>query len=228
MASTKLAQLVIRTLAKPISNQIKVQAKQHETFRTFCVNLAQRMHRAEVNLRTNLLGEPAKHIRPLSETRAIENGANFLAEGFLFAVAASLIVGETYRSSRNQSKRRDAVDDQLEELKENVRSLGERVEGVRRELEERVEEERQRNDEITRILERVVEIGLRGGWAEFEGTPLTLPKISLVSELERRRLQQQQQDAQSGSEKGSNSSDSPSSSSSSGLSSESESDRGTT
>ena len=92
-----------KTLAKPISNQIKTQAKQyvtsrtfviswlglhsckflfhylfnchgyhrHDTFRTLCVGLAQRMHRFEVGLRTNLLGEPAKHIRPLSETRYV-------------------------------------------------------------------------------------------------------------------------------------------------------------
>ena len=37
-----------------------------------------------------------------------------------------------------------------------------------------------RNDELSRILERVVEIGLRGGWAEFEGTPLALPQIQLT------------------------------------------------
>ena len=39
--------------------------------------------------------------------RAIENGANAIAEGFLFSVAAVLILGETYRSSRNQARRRD-------------------------------------------------------------------------------------------------------------------------
>ena len=77
-----------KTLAKPISNQLKTQAKQgvilsptqpsmclipcvdrHERFRSFCMGLAQRMYQTEVRLRTNLLGEPAKHVRPLSETR---------------------------------------------------------------------------------------------------------------------------------------------------------------
>jgi len=37
-----------------------------------------------------------------------------------------------------------------------------------------------RNDELARILERVVEIGLRGGWAEFEGSPLQLPTVNLA------------------------------------------------
>ncbi|PSR70886.1 hypothetical protein PHLCEN_2v13248 [Hermanssonia centrifuga] len=139
------------------------------------------MHRAEAELRTRLLGEPAKHIRPLSETRAIDNGANALAEGFLFGVAALLIIGETWRSSRSQTKRREGVDDRLDELQISLQSLAERVETLSKDFEERWSEEKQRNDELTRILERIVEIGLRGGWAEFEGTPLALPRIQLTS-----------------------------------------------
>lgn len=106
------------------------------------MDLAQALYRSEVKLRTNIMGEPAKHIRPLSETRygipnrrfsrflthvdigrAIENGANFLAEGFLFTVAAGLILGETWRTSRNQTKRRDNVDDQLDTLGTKVVEL---------------------------------------------------------------------------------------------------------
>lgn len=34
-------------------------------------------------------------------------------------------------------------------------------------------------------MERVVEIGLRGGWAEFEGTPLTFPRIQLTPHRQR-------------------------------------------
>jgi hypothetical protein len=124
------------------------------------------MYRYEARLRTGLLGEPAKHIRPLSETRyvslclnssptwltlrdpptdqptlrAIENGANFLAEGFLFSVAAALIIGETWRSSRSQSKQRSGVNDSIEELHTRVRELNERL----RTWEEAALEERQR------------------------------------------------------------------------------------
>ncbi|KAF9269479.1 OPA3-domain-containing protein [Marasmius fiardii PR-910] len=181
MATAKIATLVIRTLAKPISTQIKNQAKQHETFRQFCVGLAQRMHRTEVRLRTNILGEPAKHIRPLSEQRAIESGANALAEGFLFTVAAALIIGETWRSSRNQSKRRDDVDDRLEVLDNRVAEVTTRFDGLVSELQERLEEETRRNNELSRILQRMVEIGLRGGWAEFDETPLQIPRVNLVA-----------------------------------------------
>ncbi len=138
--------------------------------------------------------------------RAIENGANTLAEGFLFAVAAGLILGEQYRSSRNQSKRRDTVDDQLDELKSSVEGLNAKLDALARQQEERLAEESMRyvlhfpyvplhayvprsnsadmrsfrHDELARILQRVVEIGLRGGWAEFEGTSLPLPRIDIT------------------------------------------------
>jgi len=139
------------------------------------------MYRTETKLRTNLLGEPAKqNVRPLSEARAIENGANALAEGFLFGVAALLIVGETWRSSRSQSKRRDDVDEQLQDLASRMQELSSQVDKFSSGYDERWQEEKRRNDELARILERVVEIGLRGGWAEFEGTPLALPLIQLA------------------------------------------------
>ncbi|KAL7282893.1 hypothetical protein ACG7TL_002308 [Trametes sanguinea] len=211
MASAKIAQLLIRTLAKPISNQIKIQAKQHEKFRSFCVGLAQRMYQTEVRLRTNLLGEPAKHVRPLSETRAIENGANALAEGFLFAVAASLILAETWRSSRNQTKRRDAVDDALESLQAKVEEVNKRIDTVSRQYEERFAEEAMRHDELARILQRVVEIGLRGGWAEFQDTPLPLPRIELVKTSSSSSSQDSEQDSSSASENASGSGAHPSS-----------------
>lgn len=113
----------------------------HDSFRNICVDFAQTIHRSEVQLRTYILGEPAKHIRPLSEVRyvlgpmgyntwdslhahsAVENGANMLAEGFLFSVAASLIVGETWRSSRSESKRRENINDRLDDLEMTLAHL---------------------------------------------------------------------------------------------------------
>jgi optic atrophy 3 protein len=76
--------------------------------------------------------------------RAIENGANALAEGFLFSVAALLILGEAWRSSRSQSKRRDSVDDQLEELSNKLHELTARVDTVTGKYEDQWQEEKLR------------------------------------------------------------------------------------
>jgi hypothetical protein len=76
--------------------------------------------------------------------RAIENGANALAEGFLFSVAATLILGETWRTSRNQSKRRDSVDDHIDELQTKVLELDTKVREAAQAWENQLEEEKQR------------------------------------------------------------------------------------
>ena len=58
--------------------------------------------------------EERKHrvkIRPLSDARAIELGANFFSEAFIFLVAVALLLAENYRSSRKSSQRRDEVAD---------------------------------------------------------------------------------------------------------------------
>lgn len=123
------------------------------------------LYRSEVRLRTGIMGEPAKHIRPLSETRfvpqgfsdpkpvltpvfsfrAIENGANSLAEGFLFTVAAGLILGESWRSSRSQSKRRDSVDDQLDSLGTKMVELTTRVDEISMRWEDELQHAKQRS-----------------------------------------------------------------------------------
>ncbi|PWN31277.1 OPA3-domain-containing protein [Meira miltonrushii] len=134
MATAKIATLAIRTLAKPIATQIKHQAQNHQRFRTICIGLAQFMHRTEMALRTNLLASPSstkdgekQKIRPLNEAKAVTNGANALAEGFLFALATALIIGESYRGSRSRAKQRDRTEEGLDELRLITQTIAERV-----------------------------------------------------------------------------------------------------
>ncbi len=95
------------------------------------------MHRTEARMRMGLLNEEAKNIKPLNEAkwaahlaqlltpRAVQNGASMMAESFLFALGASLVLGETYRSSRKNEKRRDLVADRLDDLEAAVQKLNE-------------------------------------------------------------------------------------------------------
>lgn len=64
--------------------------------------------------------------------RAIESGATFIAESFLFMVAASLIVAESWRSSLKESRRRESVAEGIEELKKGLEGLSARVGQVER------------------------------------------------------------------------------------------------
>lgn len=74
--------------------------------------------------------------------RAVQNGATFLAESFLFAVAAGLVLGETYRSSRKETKRRDDVRERIEALEEEVQRARDLV--ARRDWEAELGELRER------------------------------------------------------------------------------------
>ena len=65
---------------------------------------------------------PKPRIRPLSEAKAVESGANFISETFLFAVAASLILFESWRSRRKENSRREDVADRIAELEESERA----------------------------------------------------------------------------------------------------------
>lgn len=65
----------------------------------------------------------------------------------MFSVAAGLIISETWRSSRSQSKQRSDVNDSIEELQIRVRELNERL----RTWEGTASEERQRCVTITYI-----------------------------------------------------------------------------
>ncbi|KIR39722.1 hypothetical protein I307_02667 [Cryptococcus deuterogattii 99/473] len=153
MASVKIFSLAVKTLAKPIANTIKAQAThadlvflyyRHETFRNICIGLAQRMHRTEARMRMGLLNQEAGNIKPLNDTRAIQNGATTLAETFLFFVGAGLIVGESVRSSRKDTRRRDQVQDRLETLEEEVKRLNEQLEKDNKEGVKGIDEIRER------------------------------------------------------------------------------------
>ncbi|KAK0536231.1 hypothetical protein OC842_002060 [Tilletia horrida] len=189
MASAKIATLAIRTLAKPIATQIKQQAAEHPTFRRVCVGLAQMMHRVEMRMRSNLLGANTEHqkIRPLSENKAIANGANAISEGFLFAVAAALIIGESYRSSRSSAKQRNRTEEAVEEVRESLQELTRALGWSWEELEER-----------RRVRKEVAaaegQAGDGGGAAQDPQTPVraALPdqyNSASDADLERERLQ---------------------------------------
>ncbi|KAL8774840.1 MAG: hypothetical protein Q9209_000779 [Squamulea sp. 1 TL-2023] len=61
-------------------------------------------------------------IRPLSEAKAIDAGANFASESFLLSVGIGLIIFERWWSSRRENNRREDVSDRIEELEESEKA----------------------------------------------------------------------------------------------------------
>lgn len=61
-------------------------------------------------------------IRPLSEAKAIDTGANFVSESFLFLVSLGLIGFEWSRREKKENTRREDVAERIGELEETERS----------------------------------------------------------------------------------------------------------
>ena len=62
-------------------------------------------------------------IRPLSEAKAVEFGANFLSESITFSVALTCLLLEFYRSRRKEASRREDAAEELEDLKNDNRAI---------------------------------------------------------------------------------------------------------
>ncbi len=65
---------------------------------------------------------PKQRIRPLSESKAIDSGATFVSETFLFLVGMSLILLENWRSRRKETSRREDVADRISELEDGLKN----------------------------------------------------------------------------------------------------------
>ncbi len=92
-------------------------------------------------------------IRPLSEAKAIESGATFISEAFLFGVAGSLIVFESWRSRRKENTRREDVADRLSDLEESERAARRALVELEREvLALRAKHEKTSKKPVKRIL----------------------------------------------------------------------------
>lgn len=65
---------------------------------------------------------PKPKIRPLSEAKAIDAGANFVSESFLLSVGIGLVVFERWWANRRETTRREDVSDRITELEESEKS----------------------------------------------------------------------------------------------------------
>lgn len=126
----KFTSLLLRTIAKPIAVTLKAQAKEHEAFRQACIRVAQTLHLTDIKLRMRLLGENKIKIRPLNDKKAIDSGANFLLEAFIFLVAGGLILYESNRSRVKASTEKQAVRDDILELQGLVADLKTQLEKI--------------------------------------------------------------------------------------------------
>ena len=96
-------------------------------------------------------------IRPLSEAKAIDTGANFISETFIFSVGAGLILFESWRSRRKETSRREDVAERMSELEDNEKAARRALVELEKEiLRLRAKEEKIPANKVKRILPKEV------------------------------------------------------------------------
>jgi hypothetical protein len=130
----KLGYLLVRTLAKPIAKTLQNQTAQHPAFRKLFIQFAQLYHRTEVRLRTKVNngsgsqpqeGADGQSIKPWSEEKAIQFGANFIGEFVVFSIAGIVLVIESVRSSVSERRKQEERDAKIDTLQRDVEKLKE-------------------------------------------------------------------------------------------------------
>lgn len=119
-------------------------------------------------------------IRPLSEAKAIESGATFISEAFLFGVAGSLIIFESWRSRRKENTRREDVADRLGDLEESEKAARRALVELEREvLALRAKHEKNTSKIVKRILPQ--ELWLQEDKDEGDGEEKSQGWLSRIS-----------------------------------------------
>lgn len=65
-----------------------------------CILTGQIHHRIESTLKIRAAGHKFKHVKDVPEELAVQTGANFLSEAFVFSVAAGLLIFEVQRKNK--------------------------------------------------------------------------------------------------------------------------------
>ena len=131
MASVKIIGLLIKTLSKPIAKSLKRSATTHPSLQKVCISIAQKTHSLEHSLKLKFLEYDSKAIhKPLSESRALESGADFLSEFFLFVVAGSVVVAEGVRTRLSAKSKSEDVNIKISNLEKDLDSLQEKIQNL--------------------------------------------------------------------------------------------------
>jgi hypothetical protein len=115
---TKLASLLVKTLAKPLSKRIKHDFSRYDISKRFLIGIGQTSHTITSRMQIWSAGYRVRSITPLEPEAALKSGAEFVGESFIFIVSGGLVVWEYNRS--NESARNKEAQKVAKQKAENA------------------------------------------------------------------------------------------------------------
>ena len=137
---TKLAGLLVKSLAKPVSKRIKHEFSRYETTQNLLVFIGQTNHQITSRMTIWSAGYKVRSITPLDDEKAMKAGSEFVGESFIFIVTASIVVFEYSRSKDKEQEKTQAVAAQAAreraELQAKLHALNVRLKALERTVEQ--------------------------------------------------------------------------------------------
>eukprot|EP01132_Coremiostelium_polycephalum_P009050 gene9050-11085_t len=122
----KVAALLIKSIAKPLSKQLKVQVSKSPRIHDSFVGMARLWHKLDVKL-SRFTGDTTRKSAELNVNAAIDLGSEMVSEGFLLVVAISILLYENNKSSVKEQKKEELLNNRFKSLEETVQSQSETI-----------------------------------------------------------------------------------------------------
>ena len=131
---TKLAGLLVKTLAKPLSKRIKHDFSRFDVTKRLLIGIGQTSHLVTSRMQIWSAGYRVRSIKPLEPEKELKNGAELVGETFIFMVSGGIVIWEYNRSQEsNKQKQAKAVAKQKAEnaaLQAKLHALDVRLKAV--------------------------------------------------------------------------------------------------
>jgi len=128
----KLGFLLVKQASKPLAKRIAAGARKSNLFKNYvCMPIAQIYHFYEVRLKMSALklgGGKVTKVPKLSETKAVEQGSEMLAEVTILGIASSLLIYEYNRSSEKEQAKEAKLKADREMIKTKIFELENKME----------------------------------------------------------------------------------------------------
>jgi optic atrophy 3 protein len=136
---TKIAGLLVKTLAKPVSKRIKTEFSKYEVTQRLLVRIGQLYHGFTSRMEIWSAGYKIRTINPIAEEKALKDGAEVVGESFVLGVSVTLVVLEYNRSAKKEAEKieRQQAEAAAErkELQRKLRALDLRLHALERTVE---------------------------------------------------------------------------------------------
>jgi len=128
----KLGFLLIRQVSKPIAKNIAERAKTSPFFKNWvCIPVAQLFHFYEVKVKMatlNLGKGKVTKVPKLSETQAVQQGAELLSEIIILSIASGILIYEYNRQKEKEEAKEIKIKADREAIKDKIYNLEVKVE----------------------------------------------------------------------------------------------------